>query len=208
MWDQRDINTAHALRKPQLQGNRAIGYVVLGILLKTATKRRRMTAIFETPTTGIRSFGAALRITVLAMACLLTAKAHAEWNILTVNLDKTVTIWLESSSVQRRDDYVFAWVIYDRENATEDGAMSSKALNQYDCANRQARTWLQSIYTKSMAGGEPMPPRGKAQCEANDSLEIRRDDDCAQTWKPVLYRTTGSDILKALCVGQAAYLYQ
>jgi hypothetical protein len=53
-----------------------------------------------------------------------------------------------------------------------------------------------------------MPPRGKAQCEVSDSLEIRRDDNCAQTWKPVLYRTTGSDILDALCVGQAAYLHQ
>jgi hypothetical protein len=141
---------------------------------------------------------------MLALACLMTATAHAEWNVLTVNLDKTVTIWVESSSVKRRDDYVFAWVIYDREEAAEDGAMSSKALNQYDCANRQARTWLQSMHTKSMAGGERMPPRGKAQCEASDSLEIRLDDDCAQTWKPVLYRTTGADILAALCVGQSA----
>ena len=143
---------------------------------------------------------------MLALVCLMTAKAHAEWSILTVNQDRTVTIWIESSSIQRRDDYVFAWVIYDRENAAEDGAMSSKALNQYDCANRQARTWNQSIYTKSMAGGEPMAPAGKAQCEAGDSLEIRLEDNCAQTWKPVFNRTTGADILKALCVGQAAYV--
>lgn len=155
-----------------------------------------------------RNFEAAFRIAVLSLACLTTAKAHAEWKVLTVNFDKTVTIWVESSSIKRRDDYVFAWVIYDRDDAAEDGAMSSKALNQYDCANRQARTWLQSVYTKSMAGGEPMTPRRKAQCEATDSLEIRLDDDCAQTWKPVVNRTTGSDILKELCVGQAAYVYQ
>jgi hypothetical protein len=86
--------------------------------------------------------------------------------------------------------------------------MSSKALNQYDCANRQARTWLQSIYPKSMAGGEPMPPRGKSQCEVSDSLEMRLEDECTQSWKPIFYKTTGSDILKALCVGKAAYLYQ
>jgi hypothetical protein len=55
-----------------------------------------------------------------------------------------------------------------------------------------------------MAGGEPMPPRGKAQCEASDSQEIRLDGECAQTWKPVFQRTTGADILNALCVGQAA----
>jgi hypothetical protein len=168
-----------------------------------------MTTILEAPTAGVRSprtpsLSAAVRITALALACWMAGKAHAEWNVLTVNRDRTVTIWVESSSVQRRDDYVFAWVIYDREHAAEDGAMSSKALNQYDCANREARTWLQSIYTKSMSGGEPMQPRGKAQCEASDSLEIRLDDDCAQKWKPVFYRTTGADILNALCVGQAA----
>ena len=155
-----------------------------------------------------RSINAVIKIAALTLACLLNTKAQAEWKILTINQGGTVTIWIESSSLQRREDYVFAWVIYDREDAAEDGAMSSKALNQYDCANREARTWLQSVYTKSMAGGEPMPPRGKAQCEAGDSLEIRLDDQCAQTWKPILYRTTGSDILKALCVGQAAYLRQ
>ena len=78
---------------------------------------RRMTALLEAPITGVRSFSAAFRITVLALVCLMTAKAHAEWSILTVNQDRTVTIWIESSSIQRRDDYVFAWVIYDRENA-------------------------------------------------------------------------------------------
>ena len=137
-----------------------------------------MTAIFEENTTVVRpfsarSFSAVVRISLLALACLITAKTHDEWNILTVKLDKTVTIWVESSSIQRSDDYVFARVTYDRENAAEDGAMSFKALNQYDCANRQA----------------------------SDSLEIRRDDDCAQAWKPVFYRTTEADILTALAWG-------
>lgn len=163
-----------------------------------------MTAILEAPIADVRLLRGAVRITALAIACLMAATAHAEWNILTFNHDRTVTIWVESSSIQRRDDYVFAWVIYDREFAAEDGAMSSKALTQYDCANRQARTWRQSTYSKSMAGGEPMQPEGKAQCEASNSLELRLDDNCAQTWKPVFYRTTGSDVLKALCVGQAA----
>ncbi len=163
-----------------------------------------MTSILEAPIAGVRLFRGAISITALAVASLITANAHAQWNILTFNHDRSVTIWVESSSIQRRDDYVFAWVIYDREFASEDGAMSSKALTQYDCANRQARTWSQSMYSKSMAGGEPTPPRGKAQCEASDSLELRLDDDCAQTWKPVFYGTTGSDVLKALCVGQAA----
>ncbi len=157
---------------------------------------------------SVRLASAANRSGLMALLFLIATAAHAEWNILTVNLDKTVTIWVESSSLQRRDDYVFAWVIYDREDAAEDGAMSSKALNQYDCANRQARTWKQSIFPKSMAGGEPMPPRGKPQCEVGDSLEIRLDDECAQSWKPIFYKTTGSDILKALCVGKAALLNQ
>ena len=172
-----------------------------------------MDTIFEPSTSGHRFFSAwsisaSLKIAALMLAGLLSSKAQAEWKILTTNQGGTVTIWIESSSLQRREDYVFAWVIYDREDAAEDGAMSSKALNQYDCANRKARTWLQSMYSKSMAGGEPMPPRGQAQCEAGDSMEIRLDDHCAQTWKPIFFRTTGADILKALCVGQAAYVDQ
>ena len=188
---------------------RCKGYWVLGTLSSAGAKSHIMTANFEAHpirvrSVNARSLSATVRVTLLALAFLISAKAHAEWSILTVNLDKTVTIWIDSSSLQRRDDYVFAWVIYDRENAAEDGAMSSKALNQYDCANRQARTWQQSIYTKSMAGGEPMPPRGKTQCEASDSQEIRLNEECVQTWKPVFPRTTGADILNALCVGQAA----
>jgi|APCry1669189034_1035192.scaffolds.fasta_scaffold01524_3 hypothetical protein len=140
---------------------------------------------------------------VAALLLLLCAGAHAEWNVLTINLDKTVTIWVESKSMQRRGDFVFAWVIYDRDGPAEDGAMSSKALNQYDCQGRQARTWRQSFYLKSMTGGDTLPPKSKAQCEAGDSLEIRLDDDCSEPWKPIFERTTGADILKALCVGKA-----
>ena len=135
---------------------------------------------------------------------LLAAHAHADWRVLTFNADKTVTIWLETSTMQRRSDYVYAWVIYDRLEPAQDGSMSSKALNQYDCENRQARTWRQSFYTKSMTGGDSLPPKRQAQCEAGDSLDIALDDSCTQPWQPVLYRTTGADILNELCIGKAA----
>jgi hypothetical protein len=136
---------------------------------------------------------------------LHVSDAAAEWNILTVNRENNVTIWVESASLQRRDDFIFAWVIYDRADPAADGAMSSKVLNQYDCGNRQARTWRQSFYLKSFAGGEAMPEKSKARCEADDSLAIKLDAECIQSWKPVLYTTTGADILDALCVGKAAY---
>ena len=142
---------------------------------------------------------------VSALACLAlhVPNAYAEWSILTLNREKTVTIWVESNSMQRRGDYLFAWVIYDRDSPAEDGAMSSKALNQYDCENRQARTWRQSLFLKSMAGGEKLPPKNNAQCEVGDTLDIQLDDQCAQSWKPILERTTGADILRALCIGKA-----
>jgi len=140
---------------------------------------------------------------VLACLAFPVSTAHAEWSILTLNREKTVTIWVESASMQRRGDYLFAWVIYDRDSPAEDGAMSSKALNQYDCENRRARTWRQSLFLKSMAGGEKLPPKNNAQCEVGDSLDIQLDDQCAQSWKPILERTTGADILRALCIGKA-----
>ena len=58
--------------------------------------------------------------------------AYADWNILTLNKDKTVNVWVESSSIQRRGDYVFAWIIYDRERPAADGAMSF--VNPSECA--------------------------------------------------------------------------
>jgi hypothetical protein len=74
-------------------------------------------------------------------ACILTSlilfnfNALADWDFLTVNRDRTVNIWIESSSIQRREDSIFVWIIYDREEPAQDGAMSSKLLNQYDCTN-------------------------------------------------------------------------
>jgi hypothetical protein len=144
-------------------------------------------------------------------ACILTSlilfnfNALADWDFLTVNRDRTVNIWIESSSIQRREDSIFVWVIYDREEPAQDGAMSSKLLNQYDCTNRQVRTWRQSYYLKSMAGGEKMPPKSKMECEADDSLDIKIDEECIEKWKPIFDRTTGAAILKAYCLGKVAY---
>ena len=141
---------------------------------------------------------------VLTPLFLFYTNALADWDILTVNRDRTVNIWIESASIQRRADYIFAWLIFDREEPAQDGAMSSKVLNQYDCTNRQERTWRQSYYLKSMAGGEKMQPKNKERCEVDDSLDIKLDDECTQTWKPVFDRTTASAILMAFCVGNTA----
>jgi len=144
------------------------------------------------------------KVSWLIFALILSLdSAYADWNILTLNKDKTVNIWVESNSIQRRGDYVFAWIIYDREKPAADGAMSSKALNQYDCEEKRARTWRQSFYSKSMAGGDRLPPKTLDQCEVSDSLEIKLDDKCLSPWLPIFERTTGADILKALCVGKA-----
>ena len=128
--------------------------------------------------------------------------SYAEWNGLTLNKDKSVNIWVESSSMQRRGDYVFAWIIYDRVEPGEDGAMSSKALNQYDCEERRTRTWKQSFYSKSMAGGIRLISKNLEQCEVDDSLEIKLDDKCIKPWLSIFERTTGADIINALCKGK------
>jgi hypothetical protein len=75
---------------------------------------------------------------------------------------------IESVTI-RWGDYVFAWIIYDRNKAASDGAMSSKALEQ---------------------------------CEVDDSLEIKLNDECAKVWLPIYEKTTVADILNALCIGK------
>jgi hypothetical protein len=128
--------------------------------------------------------------------------AYADWKLLTVNKDRTVNIWIEADSISRRGDYVFAWVIYDREEPAVDGAMSSKAMNQYDCEEKRSRTWQQSFYSKSMASGTPLPPKNLNQCEVGNSLEIKLDDECRKPWLLIYEQTTGADILQALCIGK------
>ena len=144
-----------------------------------------------------------MKLYVVVLILLIgLSNSYADWNLLTFNKDRSVRIWVESSSIQRRGDYVFAWIIYDRDIPANDGAMSSKALNQYDCEGRRARTWLQSFYSKSMAGGERLTSKTKDRCEVEDSLEIKLSNDCEKPWLSIYERTTGSDILHALCIGK------
>jgi hypothetical protein len=55
-----------------------------------------------------------------------------------------------------------------------------------------------------MAGGEKMTPKNNVQCEADDSLDIKIDEECIEKWKPILARTTGATILKTFCLGNVA----
>ena len=78
--------------------------------------------------------------------------------------------------------------------------MSSKALNQYDCNQYQARSWEQSFFDAPMATGKRLPGNGRNVCEAGDSLETGTQARCESPWLPVKRGTTGEDLLRALCV--------
>ena len=93
--------------------------------------------------------------------CLCAAKAWAAWEVLTISADKQVVIYAETATLRREGDFVFTWVIYNRSTAAPDGSMSSKALNQYDCNQYQARSWEQSFFDAPMATGNRLPGRGR-----------------------------------------------
>jgi hypothetical protein len=137
----------------------------------------------------------------LVIALLLsTAKAWAAWDVLTMSADKQVVIYAETTTLRREGDFVFTWVIYNRSTAAPDGSMSSKALNQYDCNQYQARSWEQSFFDAPMATGNRLPGRGRNTCEASDALETSTQARCESPWLPVKRGTTGEDLLRALCV--------
>ncbi len=129
-----------------------------------------------------------------------TGKLWAAWDVLTISADKQVVIYAETTTLRREGDFVFTWVIYNRSTAAPDGAMSSKALNQYDCNQYQARAWGQSFFDAPMASGNRLPGRGRNICEAGDTLDTRVDTRCESPWLPVKRGTTGEDLLRALCV--------
>jgi hypothetical protein len=131
---------------------------------------------------------------------LLGSRAWAAWEVLTISADKQVVIYAETTTLRREGDFVFTWVVYDRSTAAPDGSMSSKALNQYDCNQYQARSWEQSFFDAPMATGNRLPGRGRNTCEAGDSLETGTQARCESPWLPVKRGTTGEDLLRALCV--------
>ena len=137
----------------------------------------------------------------LTIALLLsTANVWAAWEVLTISADKQVVIYAETTTLRREGDFVFTWVIYNRSTAAPDGSMSSKALNQYDCNQYQARSWEQSFFDAPMATGNRLPGNGRNLCEAGDSLETGTQARCESPWLPVKRGTTGEDLLRALCV--------
>lgn len=133
---------------------------------------------------------------------LLVAASQAwpAWEVLSISADKQVAIYGETSTLRREANFVFAWVIYNRSTAAPDGSMSSKALNQYDCDQYQARSWEQSFFDAPMATGNRLPGRGRNTCEARDTVETGTQARCESPWLPVKRGTTGEDLLRALCV--------
>lgn len=131
---------------------------------------------------------------------LFGSQGWAAWEVLTISADKQVVIYAETTTLRREGDFVFTWVVYNRSTAAPDGSMSSKALNQYDCNQYQARSWEQSFYDAPMATGNRLPGRGRNTCEAGDSLDTSTQARCESPWLPVKRGTTGEDLLRALCV--------
>ncbi len=141
-----------------------------------------------------------MKYLLTTILCTFAAHAWGAWEVLTISADKQVVIYAETTTLRREGDFVFTWVIYNRSSAAQDGSMSSKALNQYDCNQYQARAWEQSFFDAPMAGGNRLPGRGRNVCEASDALETRPQARCEAPWLPVKRGTTGEDLLRALCV--------
>jgi hypothetical protein len=132
------------------------------------------------------------------LACV--SQAYAEWEVQTISADKKVVIYADTASLKREGDFVFAWIIYNRSAAAPDGAVSSKALNQYDCTQYRARAWQQSFFDAPMGNGRRLPPRGRSTCETGESSDITMQAQCESPWLPIQRGTTGEDLLRALCV--------
>jgi len=136
-----------------------------------------------------------------AFLLLVTAsQSWPAWEVLSISADKQVAIYGETTTLRREANFVFAWVIYNRSTAAPDGSISSKALNQYDCDQYQARAWEQSFFDAPMATGNRLPGRGRNTCEARDTVETGTQARCESPWLPVKRGTTGEDLLRALCV--------
>jgi len=141
----------------------------------------------------------------ILFACLLTIfgffinSAHADWDVISFNDDMSVIIYVDNGSIHYSNSSIFAWLIYDRENPAENGALSAKSLNEYDCEQQLWRTWRKSLFDQKMAKGTRLNNDEQKLCEAGDSQDIVLNKQCEKPWQSVGPGSVGADIIKILC---------
>jgi hypothetical protein len=107
---------------------------------------RRGSGDIETKTKGN-----AMRI-LLCLLALVAAPAWAEW----VKVDETdeMTFYIDPAKIKKGGNLRRVWELQDLKQRDNDGEMSRRGLQEYDCEEERSRVLSMSTHSEAMTGGK------------------------------------------------------
>lgn len=89
---------------------------------------------------------------LLAAAVVAATPALAEWTRITTTA--TDVFYLDASTIKGTGKMRRAWVLVDFKQASELGVLSSRRVEQFDCAEERYRTLQATYHAGQMANGK------------------------------------------------------
>lgn len=77
-----------------------------------------------------------LKKILFVMYLLFPGLVFAEWNLVVTNVDQTLHYYVDRDSVEKKGNYLRAWILTDYSKTNEYGHGSNKSLYEFDCDGR------------------------------------------------------------------------
>ena len=102
-------------------------------------------------------------ISGLLLSALLISQAQAEWSLIDEN--NIFKIFVEKDSLNKQNEYLYIWALYDFNQRQTEGYHSAKVLYQIDC------TALKYKLLSANTFGDPMGQGASGSPKASDRWE-------------------------------------
>lgn len=121
------------------------------------------------------------RFLLLSFFLLVTGSASAGWEKVGAT-DKAV-MYIDPATLRREGNFRKIWLITEFQQRSENGTVSTRHRDEYDCGSERRRVLSMSTHTKSMAGGKTI----SSTSEPNG------------VWREIPPGTVANDVLEVVC---------
>jgi hypothetical protein len=83
--------------------------------------------------------------------------AFADWVKVASSTDDDLTVYISSESITIKSDIRTAWAVMNTSQVAENGSMSSKFQQEYDCKSNKVRMLQSSLHTEHFGRGTTLP---------------------------------------------------
>jgi hypothetical protein len=119
---------------------------------------------------------------LLAFLLLVTGLAWAE-RVEVASDVSGYTYYIDPATIRKDGNLRKVWEFHEREQPKQDGEMSRRVRNEYDCKNERRNLLFASTHSAPMAAGET----------------LFRYDGSTQEWGQIPPETVAEEILKLVC---------